>query len=93
MSIRLTSNAAIAIALVSMLPFTASHAYTSEQRRLCMGDALRLCSSELPDVDRITACMARKRSSLSEGCRSVFHAEPSSATPVSYPDKSGHAAR
>jgi hypothetical protein len=93
MSIRFTLSATVAIALLSMLPVTASHAYTSEQKQLCMGDALRLCSSEIPDVDRITACMARKRSSLSEGCRSVFHAEPASATPVSYPDKSGRAAR
>jgi hypothetical protein len=57
---------------VAMLP-AVSHAFTQEdQRRLCTGDVFRLCSSEIPDVERITACMYRKRASLSEGCRSVF---------------------
>lgn len=57
---------------LTLLP-AASHAFTPEdQRRLCTGDVFRLCSSEIPDVDRITACMRRQRASLSEGCRSVF---------------------
>ena len=57
---------------LTMLP-AASHAFTeADQRRLCTGDVLRLCSSEIPDVDRITACMHRQRASLSEGCRKVF---------------------
>jgi hypothetical protein len=88
MSVRSTSTSgslAIAVALLSTLPITASQAYTSEQQQLCTGDALRLCSSEIPDVDRITACMARQRAALSEGCRAVFRAEPASpATNVSY---------
>lgn len=75
----------IAVTLGSMMLATASQAYTSQQQQLCTGDALRLCSSEIPDVDRITACMARHRAALSEGCRAVFRAEPASpATNVSY---------
>jgi hypothetical protein len=50
-----------------------SHAFTQDdQRRLCTGDVLRLCASEIPSVQRITACMRKQRASLSEGCRSVF---------------------
>ena len=57
---------------LTMLP-AASRAFTQDdQRRLCTGDVFRLCSSEIPDVDRITACMHRQRASLSEGCRRVF---------------------
>jgi hypothetical protein len=57
---------------LAMLP-AASQAFTQEdQRRLCTGDVFRLCSSEIPDVGRITACMRRQRASLSQGCRSVF---------------------
>jgi hypothetical protein len=57
---------------VMMLP-AAGYAFTQDdQRRLCTGDVLRLCASEIPDVDRITACMHRQRASLSEGCRKVF---------------------
>jgi hypothetical protein len=55
-----------------MLP-AMSHAFTQDdQRRLCTGDVLRLCGSEIPNVQRITACMRKQRASLSEGCRSVF---------------------
>jgi hypothetical protein len=57
---------------LTLLP-SASRAFTEEdQRRLCTGDVFRLCASEIPDVDRITACMMRRRASLSEGCRRVF---------------------
>jgi len=60
------------VALLVVLP-TASHAFTEDdQRRLCTGDVFRLCSSEIPDRDRIIACMHRQRASLSDGCRSVF---------------------
>jgi len=56
----------------AMLP-AVSRAFTQEdQRRLCTPDVLRLCSSEIPDVERITACMHRQRANLSEGCRKVF---------------------
>src|SRR6266487_7153749 len=57
---------------LAMLP-AASHAFTQDdQRRLCTGDVFRLCSSEIPSVERITACMHKQRASLSEGCRRVF---------------------
>jgi hypothetical protein len=50
-----------------------SHAFTQDnQRRLCTGDVLRLCGSEIPSVQRIAACMRKQWASLSEGCRSVF---------------------
>jgi hypothetical protein len=35
---------------------------------MCTGDAMRLCSSEIPDVERVTACMVQKRAQLSDGC-------------------------
>jgi hypothetical protein len=57
---------------LTMLP-AMSHAFTQDdQRRLCTGDVLRLCASEIPNVQRISACMRKQRASLSEGCRSVF---------------------
>jgi hypothetical protein len=57
---------------LAMLPAT-SRAFTQDdQRRLCTGDVLRLCASEIPNVERITACMRKQKVSLSEGCRSVF---------------------
>jgi hypothetical protein len=61
--------------LVSMLP-AASRAYTPEQQQACSDDALRLCSSEVPDIDRITVCMIRNKSQLSPRCRVFFKPEP-----------------
>ncbi len=63
---------------VSMWP-AASEAYTPEQQQACSDDAFRLCSADIPDVDRITACMIRKQDQLTPGCRAYFkssEAEP-----------------
>jgi hypothetical protein len=57
---------------LAMLPAT-GHAFTQDdQRRLCTSDVFRLCASEIPSVERITACMRKERAHLSEGCRQVF---------------------
>ena len=61
-------NAGIALALVtsiSALSSTASFAYSSEAQAQCTGDAFRLCSSEIPNIPKITACMFKNRSQLS----------------------------
>jgi hypothetical protein len=78
-----SSKAFIAAGLMLGMISTA-HAYTAEQQELCTPDAFRLCSSEIPDVDRVTACMMQHKSELSPGCKSVF-AAPSpqaNATPT-----------
>lgn len=75
----------VAAALALGMLTTASYAHTPEQQQMCTGDAMRLCSSEIPDVDRITACMIRQRASLSDGCKAVFGKDsPATATSVSY---------
>ncbi len=50
-------------------------AFSSEAQQMCTGDAMRLCSSEIPNVSRITACMVRKRAQVSPGCRAVMARE------------------
>ncbi|MGH9696377.1 MAG: hypothetical protein ACRD5Z_19670 [Bryobacteraceae bacterium] len=71
----------IATALMLGQFTTISQAYTLEQEQMCSRDAMRLCSSEIPDVARITACMERQRDSLSNGCRAMFETEtPAAAT-------------
>ena len=74
----------IATTLALGMLTSVSQAYTQEQEQMCAGDAMRLCGSEIPDVDRVTACMIQKRTSLSDGCKAVFRYEPPAATPVSY---------
>jgi len=81
---KLVAATALALGLLT----TASFAYTQEQQQLCTGDAMRLCGSEIPDVDRVTACMIAKQAHLSDGCKSVFRKiEPATpaAAPVNYP--------
>lgn len=46
--------------------------YTADQQALCTDDAFRLCSSAIPDVDRVTACMVQKQAQLSPGCAQFF---------------------
>ena len=48
---------------------------TEEQRVACTPDVLRLCSWEIPNVDRIVACLRHERSQLSAGCRQVLKIE------------------
>jgi len=54
---------------------TSSYAFSPEAQQMCTGDAFRLCSAEIPDIPRITACMIKNRASLSSGCRSVMDGE------------------
>jgi hypothetical protein len=68
----------VALSSAPMLPVTAN-AYTPEQQQACSGDAFRLCSSEIPDVDRITACMIRNKAQLSPECRAQFGPPPGAA--------------
>lgn len=63
---------------IAMVP-AAAQGYSQEQQQLCSGDAFRLCGPEIPDVDRVTACMIRQRAQLSPGCRSVFRPDPVAA--------------
>jgi len=56
----------------SALSSSSSFAFSAEAQQMCTGDAFRLCSSEIPNVSRITACMIKQRASLSSGCRIVL---------------------
>ena len=47
----------------------------SEAQQMCTGDAMRLCGHEVPNVQRITACMVRLRAQVSPGCRAVMDRE------------------
>jgi hypothetical protein len=56
----------------SALSSSSSFAFSAEAQQMCTGDAFRLCSSEIPNVSRITACMIKQRANLSNGCRIVL---------------------
>jgi hypothetical protein len=60
------------VASVSALSSTQGFAFSAEAQSQCTGDAFRLCSSEIPNIPKITACMVKQRANLSAGCRSVM---------------------
>jgi hypothetical protein len=69
-------NAAFAAAslLMGVVP-TAAFAQleeTAARRAACMGDALMLCSSAIPNKARIAACLASKMDQLTPRCRAQF---------------------
>jgi hypothetical protein len=66
---------------VSMLP-TAGRAYTPEEQAACSDDAFRLCSADIPDVDRVTVCMVRNKAQLSPRCRAFFRDPEPAVAPV-----------
>lgn len=51
-----------------------ARAETSEedQKRACMGDAFKLCASEIPDRAAVRRCMGAKRDQLSTECKLAF---------------------
>jgi hypothetical protein len=67
----------------------AGQGYTPDQEQACTGDAFRLCSAEIPDVGRVTACMIAKKELLSPPCRVYFRPDPepsdAAARPVGRP--------
>ena len=63
------ASACIAILVASYV--TPSAAATVEERSACTPDVLRLCSSDIPNVERIVVCMKRERTKLSPACAAV----------------------
>lgn len=62
----------LAVATISSLYASQSFAYTAEQQQMCTGDAFKFCSSAIPNISAVTACMYKHKSELSAGCRAVM---------------------
>jgi hypothetical protein len=71
--------ASACIALTISSYGTSAAASTAQEGAACTPDVFRLCSSEIPNLDGITACMIRQRSKLSPACTAVFHPPTASA--------------
>ena len=44
------------------------------QEQACTNDAMTLCKDEIPDEDKVTACMTRQKSQVSAGCVEAYKA-------------------
>jgi hypothetical protein len=49
---------------------------SADERAVCAPDVFRLCGSEIPNVDRIIACMKANKANLNAPCKAVFDKAP-----------------
>ena len=71
-TVRKAGLALAVAASFSAVTSTSGFAFSAEAQQMCTGDAFRLCSDEIPNIPKITACMYKHRADLSTGCRSVM---------------------
>jgi hypothetical protein len=65
---------------------------TFAQQLACTPDVWRLCGDQVPDVNRIVACLRQNTPQLSGACRAVFESNasaPQQATPGRRDDQQG----
>ena len=70
--VRRSSVCMIGLALFLALAPSVARAQGTAAQAACTLDAFRLCGAEIPNVERIIACMKANKANLSPGCRSVF---------------------
>jgi hypothetical protein len=58
--------------------FSQEYRGTMEQQMACTPDVFRLCGAQIPDVNRIVACLQQNTPQLSGPCRAVFDSSASS---------------
>ena len=81
---RIVLSLALAIGSVGALQtsaFTEEYRGTWEQQMACTPDVWRLCSSQVPDVNRIVGCLRQNAELLSGPCRAVFESSNSVPAP------------
>ena len=67
------AGAVLAFAVsMSALSSQPGFAFSAGAQQMCTSDAFRLCSSDIPNIPAITACMFKHRGELSSGCRAVM---------------------
>ena len=57
--------------------FSEEYRGTFEQQLACTPDVWRFCGDQIPDVNRIVACLRQNTPQLSGGCRAVFESNAS----------------
>ena len=53
---------------------------TWEQQMACTPDVMRLCSDQIPDTNRIVACLRQNTALLGSSCRAVFESNAQQQT-------------
>ena len=79
----------LAIAIVSGIAvqnpaFAEEYRGTLAQQLACTPDVFRLCGDQMPDANRIVACLRQNAALLNSDCRSVFESN-ANASPEATP--------
>jgi hypothetical protein len=61
----------IALAFLTLAPAAAT-AQTQEEQQACTDDAFSVCGQDIPDRDKVAACLARNIDRISQACRAVM---------------------
>ncbi len=69
---RLFAFAAPACLLGLVLAAGAPAATRDEQSKACRADAIKYCSADIPDEDKIKACLQENVDKLSPDCQKMF---------------------
>jgi hypothetical protein len=78
----------IACGIAAQTPaFSEEYRGTFDQQMACTPDVWRLCFDQIPDVNRITACLRQNTPQLSRPCRSVFESNASAPERSAPPPK------
>jgi hypothetical protein len=77
---RIATHLAMSLACgIAIQPAAHSQEYrgTLQQQLACTPDVFRLCGEQIPDTNRIVACLRQNTPQLSDDCRSVFESNAS----------------
>lgn len=78
-------SVALSIGGIVAPAFAQEHRGTLEQQMACTPDVWRLCSSQIPDENRIVACLQQNTPQLSSACRAVFQSNNQAPPPQPVP--------
>ncbi len=65
-------RAVLILSLVALFAPSAFAQGTPEQRRACKDDAYRFCPYDVPDPQKVEACLRKYIRSISPACRAQF---------------------
>jgi hypothetical protein len=72
----------IGCGVAAQTPASAEERGTLEQQMACTPDVFRLCGAQIPDSNRIVACLRENTPQLSGPCRAVFESNASVPPPT-----------
>jgi hypothetical protein len=61
-----------AVAFIALVASWPAFAQTEAERKACENDAQVHCPDQMPDRDRVYACLSQKVNSLSPACKQVI---------------------